>query len=125
MRLDHMAEVGEVCRCVLAAEKQATELLFKTLDGGGQRRLRHIAPFACARKIQFLRQRKEVANVVHFHSIPLSPQGACDAIARPGGKRPCFGLTCRSSSSEPAASRSPRRSFARFGSCSDGAVHGQ
>src|SRR5260370_9333215 len=114
MRPDHMAEVGEVCRWVIAAEKQDTELLVKTLGGVRQRRLRHIAPFACARKIQFLRQRKEVANVVHFHSIPLSTQGACDAIARPGGKRPCFELTCRSSSSEPAASRSPCRSFSRF-----------
>jgi len=56
-----------VCRFALAAEKQPSELLFEKFDGARQRRLRHVAPIARAREIQFLGNCEEVTNLVHLH----------------------------------------------------------
>jgi hypothetical protein len=47
----------------------SAKFFFKKLDSAGQRRLCHLAPFACAREILRFRQREEVADLVHFHGI--------------------------------------------------------
>ena len=49
--------------------KQGTaELLLEQLDGPRQRRLRNIAPLRRSGEIQFLGDREEVADLMHFHA---------------------------------------------------------
>jgi hypothetical protein len=65
--MDHVAKIGEVRRFALAVKKEPAKLLLEKLDRARQRRLRHIAPLACASEIQLLGHREEITNLMHFH----------------------------------------------------------
>src|SRR5262249_49218015 len=43
------------------------KLAFELLDRTRERRLRHVALFRRAREVQFLRDRKKIADLMHFH----------------------------------------------------------
>src|SRR4030095_14881389 len=51
----------------LAVEEGAAQLLLERLDGARQRRLRDMAALGGAREIELCAQRKEIANLMHFH----------------------------------------------------------
>ena len=55
----------------LTQEQFAAKLFFQRPDGAGKRGLRDLATLRCTRKIQFLRHRKEIANLLHSHGEPM------------------------------------------------------
>src|SRR5262245_11576500 len=71
-RIHALAELGQLGMRPFAAEQIAAELLFKLLDGTGQRRLRHVARLCSLGEIALADRRQEVPDLVHFHSGILS-----------------------------------------------------
>ena len=69
------AQLAEMGIGALAVKQRAAELLFQLLDGARQRRLRNVRPFRGAREVQFLAQRQEVADLMHFHRAAACPPG--------------------------------------------------
>jgi hypothetical protein len=74
MRHKHLAEFAQMCVGALAMKQLPAQLLFQHFDGTGQGGLRDIAPLGGAREIQQVRDRKKIANLMHFHRYsPSSP----------------------------------------------------
>src|ERR1700751_2801216 len=87
VRPHHLAEFGEMCVPALAAKQLAAKLCFQRLDGSGKRGLRYLATLRCARKIQFLSHREEIADLLHFHdksTVHHAGKPQTHHIAKPG-----------------------------------------
>src|SRR5215831_19133746 len=52
---------------MLPSKKLATEFELEHFYGAGQRGLRHVALLRCAREVQFIGNRKKIADLVHLH----------------------------------------------------------
>src|SRR5690348_7911457 len=76
-RIHLLAERREHRRRTLAAEQVAAKLRLEQLDRARQRRLRDIALLRRAREVRRARDRQEIADLMHLHSIPLG-----DALRR-------------------------------------------
>ena len=62
-----LAELGQLRGGALAAKQIAAEFGLQLLDGPRQRRLRDVALVGGAREVEYTRDRKEVANLMHLH----------------------------------------------------------
>ncbi len=67
VRPHHLAQPGQMGVVALAAEQRPAQLVLQCLDGAGQRRLRDVARLGRPREVQGLADRKEVADLMHFH----------------------------------------------------------
>jgi hypothetical protein len=65
--LHHPSQLGQVGIAPLAVEERSAELVLELLDGAGERRLADVALLRGAGEIEHLRQRHEVADLLHFH----------------------------------------------------------
>ena len=79
-----LAEFGQLRGGALAAKQVAAEFGFQLLDGPRQRRLRDVALVGGAREVEYTRNRKEVANLMHLHGrAPVNGAGERTRSRRP------------------------------------------
>jgi hypothetical protein len=67
MGAHHLAQPGQMGVVALAAKQRPAQLVLQRLDGARQRRLRDMACLGRPREVQGLADRKEVADLMHFH----------------------------------------------------------
>src|ERR687883_77697 len=84
MRLHAAAELGQHQPAALAMEQRVAEPVFELLDGGRERRLRHMAKLGRPREAQGLRGGEEIPDLVHLHATPPAGERII-ARARPNG----------------------------------------
>src|SRR6516225_2925330 len=71
---NHLTEVGEMCEMAFTVKEGTAEFSLELLNGPGEGRLRNVALFSRAREVQFLRDRKKITDLMHFHAgTPQAP----------------------------------------------------
>jgi hypothetical protein len=60
-------EIGQARTVSITPEQQATQLVFKFLNGAGQCRLTHRTAFGRAIEIERVAHREEILDLVHLH----------------------------------------------------------
>jgi hypothetical protein len=68
MGSNHFTEVSKMREMAFTVKKRTAKLSLQLLNRTRQRGLRNVALFSRAREIQFLGDRKKVADLVHFHT---------------------------------------------------------
>lgn len=76
IRQHDASEFGQMRIAPLAIEQGAAKFMFQLLDGARERRLGHVTHFGRAREIERLRERHEIANLLHFHRRKFQPHNA-------------------------------------------------
>ena len=69
---DGCAELGQVRASSFTVEKMPAELVFQELDGTGQCRLGNVAFLGRPGEVQFVAEREEISDLMHFHGTRLS-----------------------------------------------------
>lgn len=65
-----MAEFSYLRMRAFAAKQIPAEFAFELTDGARERGLGHVAFFGRSRKIEGVRNRQEIANLMHLHCAP-------------------------------------------------------
>src|SRR6266511_4649529 len=73
VRADHLAELSQMREMAFSVKERSAKLSFQLLNCTRERGLRDVALFGCAREVQFLCDRQEISDLMHFHSCSLPP----------------------------------------------------